>query len=205
MVRVPKNWPSEVRYIEDPIYHTSVPSHAMAILKAIRQPNERGVPVLPAQPQRWTYIEKITSNDHPACGQLGLFASKTIQPNTMVLYYTGQVHAEQRESSDYDLSLLKTSEGINIGVDAQFMGNEARCINDYRGIAERPNAVFKEGRTHKGELRMSVWTATKAVRKGKRAIRLRLHLSPIVRSRGRTTGILWERILVGARDGHAAS
>jgi hypothetical protein len=165
MAKVPKNWPSNVRYIREPIYHTSVSSNAMAILKAW-QPNERGVPILPAQPQKWTHIEKVTSNDHPACGQLGLFASKNIRPNTMVLYYIGQVHAEPRESSNYDLSLLKTSEGINIGVDARFMGNEARCINDYRGVAERPNIIFKEGRTGKGELRMSVWTSAKVVRKG---------------------------------------
>ena len=166
MAKVPKNWPSNVTYIQDPVYHPSVSSHVLAILK-VRQPNERAVLLTPKPSQKWTHIEKISSPTHPACGQLGLFASKTIKPNTMILYYIGQVHAESRETSDYDLSLLKTSGGINIGIDAQLMGNEARCVNDYRGVADRPNAAFKEGRTEKGELRMSIWTAAKPVHKGK--------------------------------------
>ncbi|KIM29096.1 hypothetical protein M408DRAFT_68691 [Serendipita vermifera MAFF 305830] len=165
MGRVPKNWPNDIQYIENPVYHSSVPSNGMALLKSA-QPNERGITVMASPSEKWTHIERISTTGHPACGQLGLFASKKIPPHTMVLWYLGQVHGESRNSSDYDLSLIKTSDGINIGVDAQFQGNEARCLNDYRGIAERPNAVFKEGRTERGELRMSVWTGSKAVIKG---------------------------------------
>lgn len=33
---------------------------------------------------------------------------------------------------------------MGIGIDADMWGNEARFINDYRGIAERPNAEFRE-------------------------------------------------------------
>lgn len=164
MGRVPKNWPVNIKYIEEPVYHKSISSDGMSLLKST-QPNER-VPVIAAPSDKWTHIEKITSPVHPACGQLGLFASKKIPPNTMLLWYIGQVHAEPRDSSDYDLSLIKTSDGINIGVDAQVMGNEARCINDYRGVAERPNTLFKEGRTTNGELRMSVWTGSRGVMKG---------------------------------------
>lgn len=72
---------------------------------------------------------------------------------------------ELRETSDYDLSLMKTNDGVNVGIDAQYMGNEARCINDYRGVAERPNALFKQVRSDKGELRMSVWSGPKGVAK----------------------------------------
>ena len=43
---------------------------------------------------------------------------------------------------------------------------QARLINDYRGITERPNAVFEERRTGQGELRMSVWSASKGIKKG---------------------------------------
>ena len=39
------------------------------------------------------------------------------------------------------------------------MGNEARFINDYRGIRIRPNAIFKERRTIHGELRIGIWSA----------------------------------------------
>lgn len=113
----------------------------------------------------WTQIRQIQERTHPAFGQLGLFAARKIPPNTMLLWYLGEVHAEHRDNSDYDLSLFKTSGGINIGVDAQYMGNEARCINDYRGIGERPNALFKEVSNNKGELRMSVWSGSKGIAK----------------------------------------
>lgn len=43
--------------------------------------------------------------------------------------------------SDYDLSLDRD---IGLSVDAATCGNESRCANDYRGIAERPNAEFRD-------------------------------------------------------------
>ena len=46
------------------------------------------------------------------------------------------------------------------------MGNEARFINDYRGIKPKPNALFKDGRTARGELRISIWSANEPIRKG---------------------------------------
>ncbi len=46
------------------------------------------------------------------------------------------------------------------------MGNEARFINDYRGIKSKPNALFKEGRKANGELRMSVWSDSEGIKKG---------------------------------------
>jgi hypothetical protein len=45
-------------------------------------------------------------------------------------------------------------------------GNEARFINDYRGIKARPNAMFGDRRTVTGELRMSVWSSSEGVKKG---------------------------------------
>ena len=70
--------------------------------------------------------------------------------------------------SDYDLSLDRE---LGIGIDAHGMGNEARFINDYRGVAEKANAEFREcwdGRT--GERGMGVWVlgeGKKASGKGK--------------------------------------
>lgn len=37
------------------------------------------------------------------------------------------------------------------------MGNEARFINDYRGIANKPNALFKEIRTGRNEDERLEW------------------------------------------------
>jgi len=63
---------------------------------------------------------------------------------------------------------------MGIGMDAEKMGNEARFINDYRGIAKKPNAEFREvWDERRSERGMGVWTLPevksrkeKGVRKG---------------------------------------
>ncbi|KAH7346401.1 SET domain-containing protein [Rhexocercosporidium sp. MPI-PUGE-AT-0058] len=63
--------------------------------------------------------------------------------------------SDPHASSNYDLSLDRE---IGLGIDADKKGNEARFINDYRGVGERPNAEFREiwdaGRKERG---MGVW------------------------------------------------
>jgi SET domain-containing protein len=81
------------------------------------------------------------------------------------LYYMGEVHADDRPSSDYDLSLYRTQDNISIGIDASRIGNEARFINDYRGVRDKPNASFEDDRSA-GELRMSVWSRNQPIAKG---------------------------------------
>jgi hypothetical protein len=44
-------------------------------------------------------------------------------------------------NSDYDLCFDRD---IDLSVDASKSGNQSRCANDYRGIAERPNAEFRD-------------------------------------------------------------
>jgi hypothetical protein len=53
-----------------------------------------------------------------------------------------------------------------VGVDAHKCGNEARFINDYRGISEKPNAGFRDNRLSSGELCMSIWSCSEGIRKG---------------------------------------
>lgn len=79
---------------------------------------------------------------------------------------TGEIHCDDRPHSDYDLSLVRLPNGVSIGIDASAMGNQARFINDYRGISSRPNAVFQEGRTLDGELCIDVWSAAQEIKKG---------------------------------------
>ncbi|KZW02027.1 hypothetical protein EXIGLDRAFT_597976, partial [Exidia glandulosa HHB12029] len=123
-------------------------------------------------------IRRISRQDHPAQGQHGLFAARKIAPNTHIMDYLGEIHSDEREDSDYDLGLVKLAAAdfhsaladardgfVGIGVDAARCGNEARFVNDYRGVADRPNAVFKDGRTAEGELRMSVWSGPRGVDK----------------------------------------
>ena len=100
-------------------------------------------------------------------GQFGLFAAKKIPPRTHLLDYLGEIHCDDRPSSDYDLSLYRTPDGsVSVGVDASGMGNEGRFVNDYRGIRVKPNAQFEERRADNGELRMSIWVGSEAVKKG---------------------------------------
>jgi len=94
-----------------------------------------------------------------------------------IIDYFGEVHSDERPSSDYDISLLRLGSSDTaalglaepytcVGVDAQKMGNEARFINDYRGTGTaKPNAEFRE-RSVAGELRMSVWSGNKGISRG---------------------------------------
>ncbi|PAV21865.1 hypothetical protein PNOK_0182200 [Pyrrhoderma noxium] len=94
-------------------------------------------------------IRRIENPAHPAHGQMGLFAHKKIPSRTFIMDYIGEAHSNERADSDYDLCLYRAQveDGfVNIGIDAAYMGNEARFINDYRGIRTRPNAIFKERR-----------------------------------------------------------
>lgn len=110
-------------------------------------------------------IKLITDPGHPACGQYGLFALKKIPLRSHIIDYIGEVHCEERPDSDYDLSLYRSQDGVNVGIDASEMGNESRFINDYRGICDKPNAEFAEYRVE-GELRMSIRSQGDGIKKG---------------------------------------
>ena len=69
----------------------------------------------------------------------------------------GEVHCDDRPNSDYDLSLCRLP-GVSVGVDASAMGNHARFVNDFRGIAIKPNALFVDTRTASGEIRIGIWS-----------------------------------------------
>jgi SET domain-containing protein len=115
-------------------------------------------------------ITPISTPSHPAYGEAGLFATKDLKPGTFILQYIGEIHASSSDgpaspasksatdphtNSNYDLSLDRE---FGIGIDADKRGNEARFINDYRGIADKPNAEFKEiWDERRKERGMGVW------------------------------------------------
>lgn len=127
-------------------------------------------------------IKKIAVTDHPAFGQCGLFANLNLQPGQWVLDYIGYVHpaVETDPDSDYDLSLDRELQG-GVGVDARRMGNEARFMNDYRGIPGRvrrdgefgksgkagPNVLFSERAVNgTGERRLCIVVGKEKIKKG---------------------------------------
>lgn len=158
----PAHWPPDVQYISDLPYHSSVPESIRLQLhpKVSSSTTDKHT----ARPL--VLIQIISDSLHPAKGQRGLFAAKKIPARTHIIDYIGEVHCDDRPGSDYDLSLYRTQDGVSVGVDAQFKGNEARFINDFRGVKPKSNAVFEERRTQEGELRMSVWSGSEVIKKG---------------------------------------
>lgn len=154
----PLNWPTSIMFITSPRYHSSVrPSTRTRLTNGA---------LTPSRTANVVRIKLITDSGHPTCGQYGLFALKKIPPRSHIIDYIGEVHCEERPDSDYDLSLYRSQDGVNVGVDASRMGNESRFINDYRGIQGKPNAEFVEYRTESGELRMSIWSKVEGIKKG---------------------------------------
>ncbi|KIJ45564.1 hypothetical protein M422DRAFT_29687 [Sphaerobolus stellatus SS14] len=157
-MNTPAHWPPGISYLSSPSYTLSVPPHILTEIRGSK-------PSLHTPPCNLVSIRRITAPNHPAAGQYGLFANRTIPPHSHICDYLGEVHCDDR-NSDYDLSLLRTRDGTNVGVDANRKGNEARFVNDYRSIQAKPNAIFKEGRTTSGELRISIWSGASKLRKG---------------------------------------
>ncbi|KIP11455.1 hypothetical protein PHLGIDRAFT_475381 [Phlebiopsis gigantea 11061_1 CR5-6] len=156
----PPRWPSDVQYLCTQRYHSSVPNNIRDHLLPKSQTRSLSSTAPPVS------IKQVTTDNHPAKGQRGLFATRKIPPRTHIIDYVGEVHCDERPNSDYDLSLYRSPEGVSVGVDASRVGNEARFINDYRGVALKPNALFEERRNAAGELCMAVWSGKEEVRKG---------------------------------------
>lgn len=180
--QLPKNWPPSLPYLTTASYSPHLtPTHKSALKTRPKDVLEIP-PSIPKGPSALAKITPITTPSHPASGQHGLFATKDLKPGTFILQYIGVIHpssninsepeeADPHANSNYDLSLDREH---GIGIDADGRGNEARFINDYRGVAERANAEFKEvwdGR--RGERGMGVWVLPegrsgkgKGIRKG---------------------------------------
>lgn len=170
-IRKPKGWPEDITYLDSPRFSSNVITHRCYSKVDQLRPNETVISGIPKGPSPNVRITTISDKSHPACGQRGLFTAQHLEPNSFILCYIGYVHGREDSDarSDYDLSLDRD---LEIGVDASIMGNEARFINDYRGIGSGPNAEFREiwidighGRVEK---RMGVYVLT-AGKSGKRA------------------------------------
>lgn len=152
----PKNWPQQVPYLKTAAYSRTLNPTQLKALRT-RPSTAIDTPQTPPGPCPLVRITPITNSSHPANGQSGLFAAKDLPPGSFILPYIGEVHGQgaAHEASDYDLSLDRETE---LAVDAARSGNEARFVNDYRGVpcVEKPNAEFREGWDGK-ERAMGVW------------------------------------------------
>lgn len=182
---LPANWALEIIYLTQPFYSRLLDRSTLQQL--CPKPLVRGHldTAHPPGPCRSVRIKKITAPDHPAFGQCGLFANQTLQPGQWVLDYLGYIHpaSEADQDSDFDLSLDRELQG-GVGIDARRMGNEARFVNDYRGVPERvkctsarsgkkkaasagPNVEFSERIVQgTGERRLCIVVGKEKVNKG---------------------------------------
>lgn len=170
--RLPKDWPEDAKYLRAPAYSKKLTKDKLDTLllsKASMASKEQAL--ITRGPYPNVKITRISHASHPAQGQYGLYATEHLPPDSFILPYLGFVHdqTESDETSDYDLSLDRD---LGVGVDASKMGNEARFINDYRGISTGPNAEFRDILVDVGfgivEKRMGVF-ALSAGKSGKRA------------------------------------
>jgi hypothetical protein len=169
---VPRGWPSNITYLHSPFHSKKLSADSINQLVSLKSD-------LPSALQVWktsgpysnVRITPVSDVSHPAHGQHALCATQHLPPDTFILPYLGYVHdqTDTDEASDYDLSLDRE---IGIGVDASKMGNEARFINDYRGVSTAPNAEFRDiyvqVTSNKVEKRVGVFVLS-AGKSGKRA------------------------------------
>lgn len=143
----PGNWPSGIIYVTKNIYSKKISPDTLSTIVP--------KPPLSNSVCKLVKIKLITTQDHPACGQYGLFASRKLPARSHVLDYMGYVHpdSESDATSDYDISL---DSDLGIAIDAQRWGNEGRMVNDYRGIGPRPNVMFDDHFVN-GEKRIGIY------------------------------------------------
>ena len=82
----PTNWPIHVRYIDSTFYHASVlpaiKQQMQALPSTAKSSNSKRPKVV---------IRPISNQDHPAYGQLGLFAGQRIAAKSQIIDYIGKV------------------------------------------------------------------------------------------------------------------
>jgi len=162
---LPKNWPAQIYYLTAPVYSSNLTSEHVSVLRS-RPHDALPIPssTLRGAASPLVKIKPVEIPTHPAHNQQGLFAARDLRPGSFILLYIGVIHSstppsstsdDPHPSSNYDLSLDREH---GIGIDGERAGNEARFINDYRGVSEKPNAEFKEvWDERRGERGMGVW------------------------------------------------
>ena len=122
-----EEWPADVEYLDQ----TAWPPGA----ERARSQRMRGVAI--ARVPRC----------HPSHPGAGLYATRRWEACEVLGEYTGRVAGPEREGA-YVLALEPdVPPADSLSVDAEAAGNEARFINDYRGIAPAgPNVVFARTR-----------------------------------------------------------
>lgn len=109
----------------------------------------RGTPpeVFPQMHCPWVYVRRVTKQDHPCCGEYGLFAAFDIimspeDESVRLCSYGGFL--ERTRSGNSSRYIVALTSHPDIDVDAEHAGSEARFANDYHGVpgVKEANAVL---------------------------------------------------------------
>ncbi|KAM0718026.1 hypothetical protein Q7P37_006358 [Cladosporium fusiforme] len=145
---IPANFPDDIQYLTQPTWSDAITPEQRSQLGRTSIELEGRCKVSAAEiaaTPKTCAITIIQDEKHPAHGQRGLFAAEHLEPDRFVCLYLGHVHnnslSDTDPYSDYDLCFDRD---IDLSVDASKSGNQSRCANDYRGIAERPNSEFRD-------------------------------------------------------------
>jgi hypothetical protein len=149
-------------------------------IKLITQPEH------PANGQNGLFAVRKVEGGCKVIDYVGVIHSRTLSATASS---SSSANHDPHEESDYDLSLIRCMSVppptpsttnpkpepvlVDIGIDAAKHGNAARMINDYRGIAPKPNCEFRQvWDAQSGWARMEVWTIAGAggLRKGEEVL-----------------------------------
>lgn len=182
MTSLPKGWPVDdpVQYSPKYIWSPSISKPTFEFMNQVPSQSSSEALLFPTTPHQNSTrkpsskvkIKKIMDKGHPAFGQCGLFAAENLPADSFILDYVGQVvlDSQASQTSDYTMSFIKGLSGNiqDLAIDAEKVGNEARFINDFRGIAQEPNAKFENYRNTLGKVCVGVWVLKRAgkIKKG---------------------------------------
>nr|CAG8445650.1 10701_t:CDS:2 [Entrophospora candida] len=155
---IPYNWSNDVTYLyyNDYIPTSLKPSpYDVSLIKThpihpFTASSLLPVAITPNLPNPLVKIKYLKDQkDHPAYPGNGLFATKDLKESTLIINYNGKVMPREGfddSNNNYVLCFINK------------LCNEARFINDYRGISKKPNAIFHEYiDLNTGMVNMGVW------------------------------------------------
>eukprot|EP00741_Cyanophora_paradoxa_P004658 tig00000821_g4521.t1 len=155
----PKHWPDGVRWIVEYIWDSRVSAEERAKHAPSRKPDR------PYSSSSSVAAKRIDAPGHPAHGQIGLFAARTLDPGEHVCDYVGVVTRwdDADESSNY---LMPYGPGLLCDASRELEGNEGRFVNDFHGIAAAPNVRHKPYTAATGETRLGFFVLKRKIPKG---------------------------------------
>ncbi|KAI9004771.1 hypothetical protein BC832DRAFT_520054, partial [Gaertneriomyces semiglobifer] len=176
----PEGWPASVAYITELRWADDIPDNdrrpfqqgSLSATQRLADVPIRQVPLWD-RPSPNVRIMRIQDSRHPACGEDGVFAVQNLEPFTYLMDYLGTVHyaARSEDGTDYlEDDGYTVSFHYPLLISGLTHGNEARFINDYRGISSRPNAFFETYRRPDGGVRVGCWTLNRAVQSGEEIV-----------------------------------